>query len=167
MRLATIILSCLLAGCAALPASSPDDVTFVLVRHAEKLDGGSDPGLSEAGLARAERLAERLSGEPVVAVYATGYRRSQQTAAPTARRHDMAVTTYDPSTAPSALVNPLRQNHPGGTVLVVGHSNTIPALASALCRCAIAPIGDGDYGRIISIRIDPDGHATVDDRQEP
>lgn len=156
-----------LAGCAT-PRGPESGVTYVLVRHAEKADDDPrDPSLSAAGLKRATRMAGRLHYTPIVAVYATPLRRTQQTAAPTARDHRLPVTTYDASQPPAAFVAALRAAHDHGTVLVVGHSNTMPAIAHALCGCTIAPTAETEFGRRISITVLPDGRTTVDDRREP
>ena len=143
-------------------------VTYVLLRHAEKADDDPrDPSLSAAGVKRAERLAGRLHFAPVVAAYATGYRRTQQTAAPIAKDHRLAVTTYDASQPAAAFANRLRASHDRGTVVIVGHSNTVPAIAAALCGCEIAPTAESEFGRRIDVTVLPDGRATVDDRREP
>lgn len=165
-RLAIALLLSMLAACASVPGAA-GGVTFVLVRHAEKADGGQDPGLTAAGEKRAARLARHLRRAPVVAVYSTAWQRARATAAPTARDHALTVTVYDPARPAADFAAMLRQRHPQGTVLVVGHGNTVPALAEALCDCWIAPIGEADYGRRITVRIAPDGTSTVDDRSEP
>ena len=36
--------------------------------------------------------------------------------------------------------------------VVVGHSNTIPALAAMLCECEVAPMEDTDYERSFLIK---------------
>lgn len=169
MRIALLVLLSLfaLAGCRSLPDPA-EGATFVLVRHAEKAsDDPRDPSLAPEGARRAERLAWSLQRRPVVAVYATSFRRAQATAAPVARDHGLAVTTYDAAEAPAALAARLRAAHAAGTVVVVGHSNTIPALAAAFCGCTIGPIAESEYGRRITLRSLPDGRVTVDDRREP
>lgn len=167
MRIAVLLLTLLLAGCATAPDPG-DGATFVLVRHAEKAsDDPRDPGLTEAGRTRAERLAWSLRRRPVAAVYATAFKRTQQTALPTAQAHGLDITPYEAAGAPQDIARDLRARHASGTVLVVGHSNTVPGLAAALCRCAIGPIADSEYGRRISITVLPDGRARVDDRDEP
>lgn len=167
LRLAALCAVLALAGCATRGAHD-EAVRYVLVRHAERADDDPrDPSLTEAGAARAERLARRLHGEPVSAVYATPYRRTQQTAAPTALDHALPVTTYDPTLPAEDLAARLRASGAHGTVLVVGHSNTIPGLAQALCRCAIGPTAENEFGRRITIDVLPDGRVTVDDRREP
>ena len=84
-----------------------------------------------------------------------------------ARSHGIAVTTYPPDTPPDEFAATLRARHVSGTVLVVGHSNTVPAIAQALCGCSIEPIAEMEYGRRITVRVHPDGRTTVDDRGEP
>lgn len=157
----------LLAGCAT-PRPAPAAATYVLLRHAEKAsDDARDPSLNEAGRERVAHLVRRLHDEPLVAVYASTFRRAQQTAAPVADDHGLAVTSYDAAQPATAVAAMLRREHPAGRVLVVGHSNTIPPLAQALCRCAIGPTDDGEYGRRITITVLADGRVTVDDRREP
>lgn len=158
---ASCLLTCALAGCVSLPR---DDVrTFVLVRHAEKAsDDPKDPTLTPAGSARAQRLADALAREPVVAVYATAYRRTQLTAAPTAASHRLTVRTYDASLPADTFAAQLLHEHTSGTVLVVGHSNTIPALASMLCHCEIAPMREDEFDRMIRVRVAADGGGLVE-----
>lgn len=156
-----------LSGCVT-PRGPEAGVTYVLLRHAEKAtDDPRDPTLSAAGLKRAERQAKRLRFMPVVAVYATQYRRTQQTAAPIAREHRLAVTPYDAAQPAAAFAARLRAAHDHGAVVIVGHSNTVAGIAQALCRCEIAPTAETEYGRRITVTVLPDGRATVDDRREP
>jgi broad specificity phosphatase PhoE len=76
---------------------------LVLVRHGEttaNAEGILDtrlPGypLSEEGHRQAAELAQRLAGEPVVAVYASRALRAQQTARPIAARHGLAAQILD------------------------------------------------------------------------
>ena len=157
-----LILACTLAlaACAAIPGLSPS-VTYVVVRHAEKVDDGSrDPSLTDAGRARAHELAARLDSRDVVAVYATAFRRTQDTAEPTAADHDLSIISYDANAPAGAVAERLRRAHSSGTVLVVGHSNTVPGIVSALCGCEVAPIDESDYGKLFEVRI-RDGAAPV------
>lgn len=161
-----LALSAALPGaCATAPhaaATATTATTFVVVRHAEKADDGSkDPPLTGAGEARAVALAQSLAQAPLRAAYATAYRRTQQTAAPAARVHALAVATYDASLPAAVFAERLRRAHRDGTVLIVGHSNTVPGIAAALCGCPVAPIGDDEYDRHLSIRIGADGTATL------
>src|SRR5438094_8272600 len=57
----------------------------VIVRHAEKAtDGGRDPDLSLAGRARADELARILKDSGITAIFTSEFKRTQETAAPTA-----------------------------------------------------------------------------------
>ena len=60
----------LLAACASRLPVAADTATFIVVRHAEKVDASHDPDLSAAGHARARALAERLGELPLAAAYA-------------------------------------------------------------------------------------------------
>jgi broad specificity phosphatase PhoE len=53
------------------------------------------PGLTDEGLRQAHRLADRLAGEKVQAVYASQARRAQETARPVADRHELDVTIVE------------------------------------------------------------------------
>jgi len=117
--------------------------TVVLTRHADKA-GGEDPGLSEVGQARAEALARVLAEAGVDAIFVSEARRTRDTAAPVA-----LVTGIEPVVVPAkeieTLVDLVKAHHKGEVVLVVGHSNTIPAVAEAL-GADIGSIDEADYG---------------------
>jgi len=160
------LLAATLAACAGPLATSRqatgEDVEFIVVRHAEKADDGSrDPPLRPEGETRARRLAESLHDAPLLAVYATGYRRTQATAAAVAADHGLEVRGYDAARPANALVAQLRREHAGGAVLVVGHSNTVPGIVAALCACTVAPIDESDYDNLYRVRIDAAGRAVL------
>lgn len=123
----------LLAGCgSAVESESVEPTTLILVRHAEKGPGEPDPDLTPEGLRRAELLASMLAEVKLSAVYSSSYRRTQQTAAPTAKEHRLTVIEYSAKERPSAILGEILAAHRGGAVLVVGHSNTIPGMIAAL-----------------------------------
>ncbi|MCG5217480.1 histidine phosphatase family protein [Streptosporangium sp. KLBMP 9127] len=75
----------------------PGATELLLIRHGESeparpgapfplVGGQGDPGLAPGGLDQAERVAERLGGEHIDALYVSTLRRTAQTAAPLARR---------------------------------------------------------------------------------
>jgi broad specificity phosphatase PhoE len=171
-RRAYWLVSLLLAACAVAGppghASLPP-ATFIVVRHAEKaVDGSTDPPLAAVGVGRARALARSLADTALVAVYSTPFRRTRETARPTAVLHGVPVATYDPAMPPPAFAAQLRASHPSGTVLVVGHSNTVPAIASALCDCRAAPLGENDYDAIYTVRMQRDGTGVLEPgRQSP
>ena len=92
----------------------------VLVRHGEKaIEGGSDPSLSEAGRARAQALADALAMTTPNAIIVTSLKRTAETAAVVSAKT--------------------------GVVLVVGHSNTIPAIVTALGGPKLPDLCDSSY----------------------
>lgn len=156
-----LALSGVLSANAAPPAAGRH--TVMLVRHGEKAAGDpQDPALSGAGEASARRLAALLHDARVDAVYSSPYRRTRQTAEPTATDHGLQVLTYDPARPATELAETLRQAPDGGTVLVVGHSNTVPALAAALCRCDVPPMADTEYGRYYRLELAGDAPARLE-----
>jgi broad specificity phosphatase PhoE len=161
MRILPLFACVLLAACATQAPRDADPLEVVVVRHAEKLADGNDPALSDAGRARAQRLAYLLRGAPLVAVYSTDTQRTRQTAKPSADAHGLAVTIYDPRVPPAEFVARLREMHPHGTVLVVGHSNTAPAIAAALCRCSVEPMAETEFDRVMRVRFAADGTARL------
>lgn len=159
------LVALVLACCAAMPpAPRPaDELRLVIVRHAEKASADDpDPELSAAGRQRAEALAQRLAGEQVLAIYSTDLRRTRQTVAPTAAMHGLAPRLYDPREPASAFAARLLDAHRGGTVLVAGHSNTVPAIVAALCSCEADAMSEAEYDRISTVRIGADGSARLD-----
>lgn len=118
---------------AAAPAAAQDSTVVVLVRHAEKaVVEGNDPPLSEAGQARAVVLAETLRGMHFDAVIATERQRTQLTAAPLAQAHGLTPEIVGLSGPHVENVAAAVRRHEGHTVLVVGHSNTVPRIIHAL-----------------------------------
>lgn len=94
---------------------------------------GDKPALTEAGTVRAQRLAFMLERVDLDAVYSTQTKRTWSTAEPTAESHQLNVIPYDAQLLRN-FSSKLRLLHKGKTVLVVGHSNTTPALANLLAR---------------------------------
>jgi broad specificity phosphatase PhoE len=159
-----ILAGCTTAGAQAVTQTGTQtDSTFLIVRHAEKAqDGTADPPLSAAGVARAQALAHRLATTQLSAVYATRFRRTEQTAKPTADAHALPVTRYDPDQPVADFAATLRAGHQRGAVLIVGHSNTVAGIVSALCACRIATLAEDRYDALYTVRIDREGHATLD-----
>lgn len=140
--------------------------TVVVVRHAEKELGTiEDAPLSQAGEQRAEMLS-RMFGERdapgrIEVIFATDTRRSQRTAAPLAERLGIEVTTVDANDV-EGLVHRIRNSSRGRRVLVVGHSNTVPEIVSALTGGVRVPaIAESDYSAIYVVTLPTLGPASV------
>lgn len=163
LRLPSFLVLLIALGACQTAELPPAPSRVVLVRHAEKADDGTrDPALTEAGRRRAEGLAADL--EAVAAVFATEYRRTQETAAPTAEAFGLDVTVVPVGTEGlEAFVDrlagrvraALEAAPPGSTVLVVGHSNTTPAVAEALGAGPVPPISEDEYDRVITVEVAP------------
>lgn len=169
-----LLLLAALAGCALHPAGSPLgpkargdaqelQTTFIVVRHAEKsAEDPEDPRLDAGGQARAQALAAALADVPLKAIYSTPTRRTRETAAPAAAAKALEVRDYDPALAPSELATMLHIRHAGDTVLLVGHSNTVPDIVTALCACPVEAMSEAEYGDLFRVRIASGGKATLE-----
>lgn len=130
-----------------------------VVRHAEREDDGSDdPGLSETGRARAFALADTLADVAIDAVYTTQLRRTVDTAAPllAARQvpvHQWPVERGQAASHVSALAEALCSRHNEASILVVGHSNTVPQLVAALGGRSEALISEREYDHFYQLRL--------------
>lgn len=128
--------------------------TYYLIRHAEKDRSDPenlDPELSQKGLGRAMHWAEILKDVPVDAVYTTDFQRTSMTAAPISVKQDITVQYYDPETLDIAQ---FKVDNLGKNVLVVGHSNTTPALANRLIgEERFGPMDDSDNGSLFIVQL--------------
>ncbi len=152
----SIAIACLTALLTASALSA--ETTVVVVRHAEKQAGG-DPHLTAAGVERARALAEVASG--VTAVYATETCRTAQTVQWLAKELGFTIRVQDfgePGLSMdhcelAAPVSPLPAGvdgaealaahilaaERGGTVVVAGHSDTVPEIVEALGAGSLCP----------------------------
>ncbi|UCC24006.1 MAG: histidine phosphatase family protein [Gemmatimonadales bacterium] len=128
-----------------------------LVRHAERAtDDPQDPTLSAAGEARARELARLLADAPLTRVFTTDYRRTVATATPTAEDHGLTLEIYDPRGEGMVRIAELLRSTPGHH-LVVGHSNTTPALVEALGGDPVGSIDEMEYDRVYLVTVGADG----------
>ncbi|HEV2912169.1 MAG TPA: phosphoglycerate mutase family protein [Pyrinomonadaceae bacterium] len=135
--------------------------TVVLVRHAEKSQTPpDDPPLSPQGEARAQALVRILEGANVRAVYATEFRRTQQTVKPLADHLGLPVTQISGKDE-DALVTHLLSYHRGEAVVVAGHSNTVPSIIQKLNGDQIPQIADTEYDKLFVVTVYRFGKAKV------
>jgi broad specificity phosphatase PhoE len=135
-----------------------DSTVIIVIRHAEKVqDGSVDPALEPAGEARAALLARmfgdaRLPGH-IDAIYVSPALRSRLTAAPLAARLGINPTVAA-ADDPKRLARRIMHDHSGGRILVVGHTDTMPALVAALSGARdIPPIDASEYGTLYVITV--------------
>jgi broad specificity phosphatase PhoE len=119
--------------------------TAILIRHADVDPDGDDPDLNAAGQARAQELVHVLGDTGVVAILVTSLRRSRQTAAPLA-----AALGVDPAVTDQVddAVAAIRARQRGDTVLVVGHTNTVPEVIAGLGGSAGVTIAHDEFDRL-------------------
>lgn len=143
----------MLGGCATANGGAASQApAYYVMRHLEKADG-ADPALSPTGAANAQRLAAWFAGRAKPqAIYVSATRRARETAAPLAAKLEVTPKEYNPADT-AALVAQVRAEP--GSVLVVGHSNTVPEIVAALGGTRPAPIADNEYGAIWMVS--PDG----------
>jgi broad specificity phosphatase PhoE len=149
----------LLLCCAALTARA-QTTTVVLVRHAEKADApAADPPLTLLGQARAESLSVALAAFRPDAILLTPTTRTRQTAAPLAARFGITPALVpNTGTVPvraDSLADLIRRSYAGKTVVVVGHSNTVPPIIKALGGPAMADLCDAEYDSMFLLVITP------------
>lgn len=137
--------------------------TIILIRHAEKAKGSDDPALSKDGEKRAGLLPVVFSEFKPNAFYTTDTRRTRQTLAPWAKAAGQEVQVYD-AASQDQLAKQLKAAQ-GQTIVVVGHSNTIPQLVNLLTgSTTYTDLPDDVYGRAYIVRFDH-GHAHVEQKE--
>jgi len=143
-----ILLAISCAGC-----SQQTITTFILSRHAEKGDDGTkDPDLTPAGYERAQALRRLLSRASIDAVYSTAFKRTRNTVLPLAQEKSLTILEYEP--AKTEEIDKMLAKYPGGTVVICGHSNTIPSVINYLTgRDEYKNFADSDYGNLIVVTI--------------
>jgi broad specificity phosphatase PhoE len=156
------------AASAALLASTPETVavvrqqaqavtTVILVRHAEKADQpANDPPLTEQGIARAQSLVQVVRDAGVTAIVTTQFQRTRLTAKPAAEALGITPDVVEARGANHAatVAGFVKEKHAGKTVLVVGHSNTIPEIVAALGAPHPGVIGDPTHDNLFIVTLD-------------
>lgn len=134
--------------------SEPVVSTFYLIRHAEKdrTDPQNvDPELTQKGLGRAMHWAEILNDVDLDAIYTTDFERTSMTAAPASVKKDITVQYYDPEYLDIAQ---FKSDNLNKNVLVVGHSNSTPALVNKLIgKEKYSNMDDNDNGSLFIVQI--------------
>ena len=137
-----------------------DVTTYYLIRHAEKdrRTKTMDPQLNEIGLKRAENWVKVFNDVSFDKIYSTDYKRTQQTATPTAKSKGLEVLSYGTENFFNEEFKIQTENQ---TVLIVGHSNTTPAFVNAIIgKQEHSNIDDSDNGKLFIVTID-DGVSSV------
>lgn len=148
------------APAAAARAAGPTLV--LLVRHAEKAAApADDPPLTEAGATRARALQAALADAGVRRVIATPRRRTVDTARPLADALGLTPEIVPLAGDHVKAVADAVRKYPGEVVLVVGHSNTIPAIIGALGGPRMTDLCDPEHANLFVLTLPPDGPARL------
>jgi broad specificity phosphatase PhoE len=156
--LRALLAAAAIALTAAAARAEPPRTVF-LVRHAEKGDG-RDPSLTDVGQRRAEILSAMLADAGITAIFTSQYKRTQETAAPLAKRLGVSVTVV-PARDTDELLSKVRALAPGGRALIVGHNDTVPGLVLRLTGVRVADLSLADYDRLYVATIRGDGQGEV------
>ena len=127
--------------------------TVILIRHVEKAkDGSRNPDLTEEGKNRANRFKNLFQNAGITEIYSTNYTRTKETVSPIADELALTVKMYDPSD--KNFINTILTNHKNKTILVCGHSNTIPLLVNQLIdREKYSDLNENEYGKIYIVNL--------------
>ena len=141
-----------------------DDKTtiFVFVRHTEQnAEPADNPDLSEAGKARAQKLAQLVKDLEVHRAAATTTKRAIQTAQPLIDMTHCATDIYSKSATDAFLLSAIA-GYKGKVILVVGHSNTIPEMLNMLLgEKKYEDIAEDNYDNIYIASVIDKGNAKV------
>lgn len=128
----------------------PDTVVMVL-RHAEKVDETAGSELTPEGTARAETFAHVARKAGVQAIFHTQYQRTLLTVRPLANALGITPEEYQKDDV-AGVVSRVWSEHRGQTVVVAGHSDTVPALVDGfLGRAANVSIGAEDFDNLFVV----------------
>ena len=119
-----------------------------IVRHAERADQSADSELSTEGVGRSYKLRDLLRPAGVTRIFTSPLRRTIDTAAPLAAA--LHVTSRAMATD-EALLEAIAGSGPRDRVLVVGHSNTVPALLRALHVAESVTLSDDEYDNLFIV----------------
>src|SRR5688572_16102592 len=158
MTMRRLLLLLLTFTVSLVPVAAADrPQVVVLVRHAEKSDAPpGDVTLNEAGRARAEELAIALAEARLDTIVITQFRRTRDTVA--AFSHTLNITPVvvqagnDTPSHAKAVAAAVRG---GSSVLVVGHSNTVPAIIAALGGPVMDELCDTEYSNLFTLLLIP------------
>jgi broad specificity phosphatase PhoE len=133
--------------------------TVIFVRHADTdvAMATDDVSLNARGRQRAELLADFMEDIDVVsgvnAIYASDQRRTQETAAPLAKRLSLNVEIADHHDVNGFMDRVLR-DHGGDIVLIVSHADTIAPLIDELHGSKRLPaFGPDDFNEVYIVTI--------------
>ena len=177
MTMKIIILSALLLSLAvfsqtAIAQEEFKPITVFLIRHAEREDEPrQDPPLKKEGVARSQELARLLSGAGIKAIFTSQFTRTKQTAEPLATKLGLTVTSFTLKSNPSnprliaaestqEVAGKILERS-GESVLVIGHSNSIPDVIKMLGGDTVPTIDERKFDDLFIVTVYAKGKAKV------
>jgi len=150
-----IILSCCSSPVAQENFSMKKGIIYI-VRHAEK-DTGNNPGLTAEGHARSGYLAAAFNKCKMKVcfperIYVTQFRRTQLTADSIRLRSENDTVHYQADNTGDDLIRMLKKHIEDNNILIIAHSNTIPAIINRLgIKNYQLNIADNEYDKLFMI----------------
>ena len=124
---------------------------YYFIRHAEKADSSKNPDLSEKGLERALEWKALFSAIQFDAVYSTDFKRTLQTIHPIVVENDQLLKLYNPQILD---IETFKKETKGKTILIVGHSNTIPKMVNQLIKeNKYGDIAENQFGNLYTVTL--------------
>ena len=147
-------------------------ITVYLVRHAERADEPrQDPPLTEKGTARSQELARILAKANIKAIITSQFLRTKNTGEPLSKQVNVPVTSISLSLNPSnprqiseqstAEVTNKILERAGESVLVIGHSNSIPDVIKMLGGDVTPVIDEKKFDDLFVVTVYAKGKAKV------
>jgi len=147
-------------------------ITVFLIRHAEReQEPRQDPPLSKDGVARSQALARLLGNAGIKAILTSQFTRTKQTAEPLATKLGLTVTPFALKISPSnprqiaeestAEVTNKILERSGESVLVIGHSNSIPDVIKMLGGDVVPTIDEQKFDDLFIVTVYAKGKAKV------
>ena len=134
------------------------EATYVyLMRHAETTGIGSNPSLSPQGVLRVANLQAFFTNVHIDAFFSSHLVRTIETLEPLATERGLTVDVIangDPTLTVQAI-----QAHPGETLMIAGHSNTIPVIIQMLGGPTVT-IGEGEFSNLYLMVLGSGGSRT-------
>jgi len=141
------------------------DRLVIIVRHAEKKTDSMDPSLTVEGQARAAALAKALAATRIDHVISTPVKRNTETAAPVVEASGATLEIIDVLAGldahVAAVADTIRARPAGDAILVVGHSNTVGHIVTALGGPEIGDLDEAEYDTLFILTVGDDGSARL------
>jgi phosphohistidine phosphatase SixA len=151
--LIALLCSQLIVAAQLLPSGATAKTKIYLVRHAEK-QSGTDPELTDAGKKRAGDLMRALQNKNVKRIYVTQFKRTQMTADSMRLQLGIDTVQYLADENGIDLFNKITaHNDFNKTILIIGHSNTVPDYIKKLgvANYPQANIADTEFDNLFKV----------------